>query len=94
LLLELQQYLGPILDLFCHISQHDHKISPVSKKITHVCRHAKTTGAVIVAYCYSYPGKVTRTAPNAEQISFTDSKTELGAFFIPNTRVNNFILKK
>jgi len=22
-----------ILDLFCHISQHDHKISPVSKKI-------------------------------------------------------------
>jgi len=30
-----------ILDLFYHINQHDHKISPVSKKFTRVWRHAK-----------------------------------------------------
>ena len=80
-----------ILDLFCHISQHDLKISPVSKN-SHVfdvmpnnfwytdCR---------TDCCILYPLHIqenwksherTAPTPSAEQNSFTDSKTELGAF--------------
>jgi len=55
-----------ILDLFCHISQHDHKISPVSKKI-HTC---STTAKQLLVHrlatwllhfvTTSYSGKVTK----------------------------------
>jgi len=55
-----------ILDLFCHISQHDHKISPVSKTFTRVWRHAKQLLVHRLAICLlhfvptSYSGKVTK----------------------------------
>jgi len=80
-----------ILDLFCHISQHDHKISLVSKKKIHTCfSSCQTTsgapiGNLIVAFCTHFVFRKSheRTAPNAEQ-KFTDPKIELGLFLPPS----------
>jgi len=53
-------------------------------------------GGLIVAFCtrFIFRKSHKRTAPNAEQKFFTDSKTELGAFFTlkRNTRVNGHFL--
>jgi len=55
-----------VLDLFCHISQHDHKISSIWKKITPVWRRAKqlpvhrlATWLLRFAHI-SYSGKVSK----------------------------------
>jgi len=49
-------------------------------------------GDLIAAFCthFTFRKSHERTAPNAVQKFFTNSKTELGAFFYPkrNTRVN------
>jgi len=77
-----------ILDLFCHISQHDHKISlsSVSKRI-HTCLTSfqTTSGASIGDWLLrfvptSYSGKVTKGQRPMLNRFFTDSKTELGLF--------------
>ena len=81
-----------ILDLFCHISQHDHKISPVSKN-SHVFDVMSPIGNLIVAFCtyLIYRKSHKRTAPKAEQNFFSDSETELGAF-LPPSAIRGLIL--
>jgi len=62
-----------ILDLFCRISQHDHKISSISKKIhTRLTSCLIIIGDLIVAFCtHSISRKSQeRAAPKAEQNFF------------------------
>ena len=79
-----------ILDQFCHISQHDHKISPVSKN-SHVsdvmpnnfwCTDWRPVCCICTHFIFRKSHE--RTAPNAEQKFFIDSKTELEAFLAPS----------
>jgi len=83
-------------DLFCHISQHEYmtiKFRQFQKKI-HTCLTSWQTtsgapiGDLIVAFCthFIFRKSHERTAPNAEQKFFTDSKTELEYFFYPQAQ--------
>ena len=85
-----------ILDQFCHISQHYHKISLVSKN-SHVfdvmpnkfrCTYWRPDCCIL--YSLHIQESHEMTAPNPEEKFFTESKTELGLFFTPkcNARVN------
>jgi len=85
-----------ILDLFCHISQHGHKISPVSKTI-HTCLTSRETTSGtpiddrIVAFIpTSYSGKVTKGQRSMLNTIFLLSRKLSWWFFYPkrNTRVN------
>ena len=94
MLLKLQQYLFWIC--FVILVNMTIKFRQFQKIRTCLTSCQTTSGApigdLIVAFCTHFICKKSheRTAPNAEQKFFTDSKTELGAFFTPkrNTRVN------
>ena len=90
-ILELQQYFSRTC--FVILVNHVHKISPFKKKLCTCLMSCQTTsgariGDWIVAFCTHFIFRKSHesTAPNAEQNCFTDSKTELGAFFLPQAQ--------
>ena len=84
------------LKLFCHISQHDHKISPVSKK-SHVfdviannfwCTDWRPDCCIL--YPLHIQEKSRKDSAQCLTEIFNDLKTELGAFYPKrNTRDKN-----
>jgi len=77
-----------ILDLFCHISQHDHKISP--KIHTCLTSYQRTSGApigdLIVAFCthFIFRKSHERTVHNAEQNFLLIQKLSCRLFLPPS----------
>ena len=83
-----------ILDLFCHISQHDRKISPVSKNHT-FWRHAnnfrcndwRPDSCILYPHPHHIQEKSRKGRAQRWTEIFTDSKTELmGTFLYPKSQ--------
>ena len=74
-----------IPDVFCHSSQHDRKISPVSCLTSCLTTSGALIDDLIVAFfTHSIYRSHQKTTPNAEQNFFADLKTELGLFLFPS----------